>query len=147
MKPILLLLVLSLFILPVASQASCVKGPRANLRKGPGTKYSKSWEVYKYMPFKILKRKGLWAKVSDVDGETHWIHRKLVTDSYKCAVIKTEKANLRTGPGTRYRKEKTYGTAEKYMSFRLLKTKGNWAKVQDEYGDSMWVHRSLIWIR
>ena len=39
---------------PQNSEALCIKNERANLRKGPGTKHEKLWEVFKYMPFKQL---------------------------------------------------------------------------------------------
>ena len=32
----------------------CVKTADANLRSGPGTKYKKTWEVFKYMPLKKI---------------------------------------------------------------------------------------------
>ncbi len=42
------------------AEALCIKGKRANLRKGPGLNYEKMWEVFKYMPFRQLNKKGEW---------------------------------------------------------------------------------------
>ena len=126
--------------------ALCVSKERANLRKGPGTKYRKLWEVYRYMPFKKLGSKKLWYKVEDLDGDTYWIHKRLITTAYKCAAVKKEKANFRKGPGTKYKKVSWSGQP-KYFSMKVLKRKGRWVFIQDEQGDRAWVHSSLIWIQ
>ncbi|MCB0421826.1 MAG: hypothetical protein KDD61_12575, partial [Bdellovibrionales bacterium] len=72
----LLRVVLSLVVLEAGiAGALCVKENVANLRKGPGTKYSKTWTVGKYTPLEEVQRQGVWIKVLDVDEEEHWIHR------------------------------------------------------------------------
>ncbi|HEB74943.1 MAG TPA: hypothetical protein ENJ04_01145 [Nitrospirae bacterium] len=126
--------------------ALCVSAPEANLRGGPGTKYEKRWLVFKYTALKkIAKRKG-WYKVRDVDGDVHWIFGRLVTDRYRCAVVKVEKANVRIGPGTRFKKS-AMSPAIKYDSFKVIRRKGEWVKVMDEFGDKGWIHRKLLWIQ
>ncbi|NIQ04123.1 MAG: SH3 domain-containing protein, partial [Nitrospinaceae bacterium] len=85
-------------------EALCIKHKYANLRRGPSIKYDKLWQVFKYMPFKLLKRKKNWYRVQDVDGDIYWVHRKLTTRKYRCAVTKQNKTNLRTGPGTNHPK-------------------------------------------
>lgn len=142
---ILLLVLFSLIIFTDLSDALCVNVPEANLRKGPGTKYEKTWEVFKYMPFKKVSKKGNWYKVQDVDGDTHWVYRKLVTDKFRCAVVKVEKANIRTGPGTNYSKN-ALSPSLKYDAFKVLKIKLPWVKVSDEFGDTGWIARKLLWI-
>ena len=133
------------FMLHAVANAMCVKVPEANLRSGPGTKYKKTWEVFKYMPFKRLARKGNWYRVQDVDGDTHWIYRKLVTDKFDCAVTKVGKANVRSGPGTHFRK-KDFSPTLKYDSYKVIKRKGKWVKVLDEFGVEGWIFRKLLWI-
>ena len=96
---------LLLFLFHSYAHALCVKVAEANLRSGPGTKYEKTWEVFKYMPFKRLSTKGNWYKVQDVDGDKHWIYRKLIEEQFDCAVVKVDKANIRNGPGTHFRKK------------------------------------------
>ena len=127
-------------------QALCVTYKHINLRSGPGTKYLKTWEVLKYMPLRKLKKRGNWYQVKDVDGMKHWVYRKLVTRKYYCAVVKVPKANLRTGPGTQYKRSRKLPEAIRYTSFKLLKTKGKWAHIQDSYGYKFWVYRPLIWV-
>ncbi len=142
---ILILVLLSMIIFSDLSYALCVNVPDANLRSGPGTKYKKTWEVFKYMPFKKLSKKTNWYRVQDVDGDIHWIYRKLVTDKFRCAVVKVEKANIRTGPGTNYSKS-AVSPSLKYDAFKVLKTKSPWVKVIDEFGDTGWISRKLLWI-
>ncbi len=126
--------------------ALCVKASVANLRSGPGTKYKKTWEVFKYMPLQKLSKKGKWYKVKDVDGDVHWIYEDLVTGKYRCAVVKADTANIRTGPGTRYKKTEL-SPAIRYDTFKVLKIKGKWVKVVDEFGDKGWIFRKLLWIQ
>ncbi len=142
-----LTVLISLFISSANLWAICVKAPKANLREGPGTSYQKTWQVYKYMPFKILEKHGMWYKIGDVDGDHHWIHKNLVTPSVNCATVKVNKVNLRTGPGLKYKKVPNLPLGEKYMSFKVLEIKDGWAKVKHELGDVAWVHRKLIWVQ
>lgn len=126
--------------------ALCVKTQVANLRAGPGTEYKKTWQVYKYMPLKKLARKGDWYKVKDVDGDIHWVFKNLVTSKYKCAVVKKDEANIRKGPGIHY-KQTELSPALRYDTFRVLRIKGKWVKVRDEFGEEGWIYRPLLWIQ
>ena len=129
-----------------SAQGICVNVRKANLRMGPSAKRDKSWEVARYMPFKQLKNTGTWVQVQDLDGDIHWIHSKLVTHKFFCAVIKVRRANLRTGPGASYPIHAKYPKAEKYESFRVIKQSKGWSQLTDDYGDKFWVHRGLIWV-
>ncbi len=143
-----LLFLVFVFSLAVTSYgyALCVSADTANLRRGPGTKYEKTWQVFKYMPLEKVAEKGGWYKVKDVDGDIHWIYGKLVTSKYKCAVVKAKRANIRTGPGKRYRKT-SISPAIKYDSFKVLKSGRKWVKVVDEFGEKGWIYKKLLWIR
>lgn len=127
------------------SHALCVNTSDANLRSGPGTNYEKTWEVFKYMPFSKLSEKDGWYRVKDVDGDIHWIYGKLVTEDFKCAVVKVDKANIRTGPGTGY-SQKPQSPVMKYASFKIVTMDKEWVKVLDEYGDTGWIYKRLVWI-
>ncbi|GBE03794.1 bacterial SH3 domain protein [bacterium BMS3Abin09] len=142
---ILLLVLFSLILFTDFSYSLCVKVPDANLRSGPSTKSKKTWAVFKYMPFKKLSKKGNWYKVRDVDGDIHWIYTKLVTNKFKCAVVKVEKANIRNGPGTNYNTN-ALSPSLKYDSYKVLQTKSSWVNVIDEFGDKGWIYRKLLWI-
>jgi len=128
------------------ASASCIKAPEANLRKGPGTNHEKSWEVFKYMPLKKIGKKGSWYHVEDVDGEKHWVYSKLVTDGMRCAVVKVKAANVRTGPGTNY--DALFATpVDKYYCFKVIETRSDWVKVEDELQNKGWVYKPLLWIQ
>lgn len=133
------------FIFVNQTNALCVNVPKANLRSGPGTQYEKSWHVFKYMPFKKLSSKGNWYKIQDVDGDKHWVYKKLITDKFDCAVVKVDEANIRSGAGTNYAK-KSFSPAIKYDSFKVLARKGKWVKLVDEFGNTGWIFRKLVWI-
>jgi len=147
MKKTLLCGLVLAFILIFSGYASalCVKVPLANLRSGPDTKHEKTWHVFKYMPFKKLAKKNSWYKVQDVDGDEHWIFSKLVTSKFNCAVVKVDKVNIRSGPGTNFGKEE-FSPAIKYDSYKVLKTQGLWVKVVDEFDNIGWISRKLLWI-
>ncbi len=135
-----------LFMGSSPAMALCIKSENVNLRNGPGTKYEKLWEVFKYMPFELLKTKGDWHQVRDLDGDKYWVHASLTTKKYKCAVIKKDKTNLRTGPGTKYPKVK-WAPVDKYFSMKVLKTDSKWISIEDATGDKAWVYRPLAWIK
>ncbi|MBT5471194.1 MAG: hypothetical protein HOK41_11380 [Nitrospina sp.] len=143
-----LLLFTSIFwgIATASSEALCIKNERANLRKGPGTDHEKLWEVFKYMPFKQLGVKGAWKRIQDVDGDIYWVHAPLTTQKYKCAVIKNNKTNLRSGPGTKF-PIVPWAPVDKFFSMKVLKIEKDWVHVEDSTGDKAWIFRPLVWIQ
>lgn len=130
---------------PVQAAPLCVKASEANLRQGPGTNYGKTWKVYKYMPLSQVGRQGSWYEVKDVDGDRHWIYANLVSSSLRCAVVKVDKANMRSGPGTGHAQTEI-SPVEKYYSFRVLERKGDWVKVRDEVDNVGWISSALLWL-
>ena len=131
---------------PKNTEALCIQNERANLRKGPGTNHKKLWEVFKYMPFKQLGNKDAWKRIQDVDGDIYWIYGPLTTQKYKCAVIKNNKTNLRTGPGTNFPKV-PWSPVPKFFSMKVLKIEKNWVQIEDIDGDKAWIYRPLVWIQ
>ena len=81
-----------------------------------------------------------------MDNETHWIFKKLVTHGFRCAVVKVDEANIRTGPGTRYR-ESNVSPALQYDSFKVIRRTPSWVKVKDELGNTGWIYRRLLWVQ
>jgi SH3-like domain-containing protein len=49
-----------------------------NIRSGPGTENELVFQAEKGVPFKVIGRKGKWIRVRHADGDTGWIHSKLV---------------------------------------------------------------------
>jgi SH3-like domain-containing protein len=138
--------ILGLLTLSLSGQAHalCVTASEANLRSGPGTNYAVSWRVYTYMPLRKIGQRGSWYKVVDVDGEKHWIHRTLISSKLRCGVVKTDRANIRKGPGTRY-PQLEWSPVQRYYSFQVLGQSGSWTRIKDEYGDTGWIAKSLTW--
>jgi SH3-like domain-containing protein len=128
--------------------ALCVKVEKANVRVGPGTKYAVGWTIYRYFPLKKVgvSLTGDWYAVEDIDGDVFWVHRTLVTAAYRCAAIDCDSANIRTGPGTRYRRLFS-APAQAYDSFRVMGSRGVWIKVKDTDGHIGWVHRKCVKVR
>lgn len=124
--------------------ALCVTSAQANLRSGPGVRYHKTWEVYRYMPLQKIGQKGAWLHVRDVDGERHWVHKNLVSSGIRCAVVKGAKGNVRIGPGTRY-PQVGWSPVVRYYVFKVTGGSGRWAKLVDVEGDGGWMAKSLLW--
>ncbi len=144
--PVLIFTLILLLVMASPAMALCIKNEKANLRTGPGTKYEKLWQVFQYMPFKLLGTKGNWKQLQDVDGDKYWVHAPLTTQKYKCAVIKNNQTNLREGPGTQYPKV-SWAPVDKYFSMKVLKIADNWVHIEDASGDKAWIYRPLVWIQ
>lgn len=144
---VLLVVIFSLLSVGYAN-ALCMNAQKANLRSGPGTNFGIAWEIYKYMPFVRVgvSLAGDWYAVRDVDGDVSWIHKSLVTNEYKCAVVDKDEVNVRTGPGTNYSKS-PLSPVKKYYSFRVLKRQGSWVQVKDKWDNRGWIHQNFLWIR
>jgi SH3-like domain-containing protein len=124
-----------------AGERLAVAVPKANIRSGPGTHHEIVWQVYKYYPVKTIKKSGSWYWFVDFEGDRGWIHESLVRRIPTVITIKGI-CNIRSGPGTKY---KIVLEAEKGVSFKVLKRKGSWIRVQHADGDKGWIHKSLVW--
>ncbi|MGD9329747.1 MAG: SH3 domain-containing protein [Desulfobacterales bacterium] len=49
-----------------------------NIRSGPGTQHDVVFKAERGVPFRVLKRQGVWLNVQSADGDKGWIHKKLV---------------------------------------------------------------------
>lgn len=143
MKRIGLLLLLFAVSKAFAGDPICAK-TYATLRKGPGAKFPVSWKVAKYMPFMRLEKKDAWAKVQDLEGETHWAQSRDLTTNLHCAVVKTNVATLRTEP-TNGAAASDLKSVDRYTPFKRLEANGEWLQVEDETGRQAWIHESNIW--
>lgn len=117
------------------------KNSNVNIRSGPGTNHEVLWQAGKYCPLEILKEEGKWYHFKDFEQDEGWIHKSLVTH-IPSLVVKVDEANVRSGPGEKY---SLVFKAMKGVSFKVLKTKGDWVKVKHEDGDTGWIFRSLLW--
>nr|HID59063.1 hypothetical protein [Desulfobacterales bacterium] len=143
MKRILLLSVFFLLFYSggVFAKTESVSVDKANIRTGPGKEYEVIWQVGKYYPVKVIKKSGEWYKIRDFEDDEGWIHSSLLK-KIPSVVVKRDEINVRKGPGKEF---KILFRAEKGVSFKLLKKKGMWVKVQHADGDVGWIYRPLVW--
>ncbi len=80
----------------------------------------------------------------DLEKETHWVHKSLVSNSFSCLVIKSSIANLREGPAVSF-KMSFFSPADKYTPFRDLGGEDGWYQIQDELGNVFWIYGGNIW--
>lgn len=118
-----------------------IKGKKVNMRSGPGKKYSVLWELGSGFPLMIKETRGNWIKVSDFEGDTGWIYKKLASKKPHL-IVKKKMVNIRSGPGEKY---KIVGKANYGVVLRTLKRGKGWVKVKHENGLTGWVQRSLVW--
>jgi SH3-like domain-containing protein len=137
-----LMIVLLVFYGSVAfAQRLTIKADVANIRSGPGQKYDILWQVEKFHPIWVINKTGKWYHFRDFEGDEGWIHASLV-GKIPAVITKSEKCNVRSGPGTGY---KIKFTVEKGIPFRVLKRQKKWLYVRHADGDKGWVHTSLLW--
>ena len=137
----MMMVLLWLQVPAVAAERYAVSARLANIRSGPGTKYEKLWQVWKYYPVNVLNKKGAWYYFKDFEGDEGWIHKSLLSKIDTVISIK-EKCNIRSGPGLQY---KVQFTVTNGISFKVLNRKGNWIQVEHADGDQGWIHKSLVW--
>jgi uncharacterized protein YgiM (DUF1202 family) len=142
----LLFIVLTAATSQAAIKMVSISGDNINMRSGPGEKYRVIWELGKGFPLRVIEQKGNWLKVSDFEGDTGWVYKKLTSDSphliVKVHKDKKKKINIRTGPGTNYR---IAGKAYYGVVFKTLKRDKDWVQVRHENGLTGWIKRSLLW--
>lgn len=137
------LMVLFFLFSAAAAQAEMVSvaGPKVNMRSGPGKNHAVLWELGNGFPLKVIGRQGNWLKVEDFEKDTGWIYKSLVNRKPHL-IVKKERVNIRSGPGTKYR---IVGQANYGVVLKTMKTGKGWVKIQHENGLSGWVERSLVW--
>lgn len=144
----LLLTSLVALLLSVSASTAAAAGmvsigtPQANMRDGPGTRHEILYELARYYPLKVLARQGNWLKVRDFEGDVGWVHRKLTRTS-PTLIVKQDRANVRSGPSTRYRIVTRLGYGE---VMQQLGRQGRWVKVRlPQHSRTGWIARSLLW--
>lgn len=76
------------------------KSNESNVRIGPNKKkYHVCLILKQKVPLKILDEQGDWRLIEDWEGETGWIHKRLLTDKLQ-AIIIIKVANIYAKPST-----------------------------------------------
>ena len=140
-------LLLGLFLVVLCSPAvqaaerMSVKVGLANVRTKPNAKSEVAWQVTKYHPFLVLKKKGDWYECKDFEGDRGWLFKKLLVKTATVITIK-ENCNIRSGPSS---KKSILFIVDREVPLKVLKRDGRWIKVEHEDGDQGWIHASLVW--
>jgi uncharacterized protein YgiM (DUF1202 family) len=136
-------LLLAAGLLPSAQAIDMVSvdRPEINMRTGAGTEHPSMWLLSRGYPLIVEGRKGKWLEVRDFENDRGWVYGPLTSDKPHF-VVKVDSANIRSGPGTRYRVvgKATYGEV-----LRRLERSAKWAKVRTAGGVTGWVSRKLLW--
>jgi SH3-like domain-containing protein len=126
----------------LAQRMVSVDRPEINMRDGPGTQHTALWSLVRGYPLEVLGRKGDWYRVRDFERDTGWVYRPLTSTKKPHHIVKSKVANVRSGPGTRYR---VIGKAVYGEVLRTLEKRDGWVKVSQSGGSSGWVARRLLW--
>ena len=124
-----------------AAEFVSIKGATVNVREKPNTRSDTLWELGRGYPLQVTQRQGKWLKVRDFESSLGWVHAPL-TAKTPHMVITAPTANMRTGPGTKF---KRVATLEQHEVVRTLKKSGRWAQVRRENGQQGWIAKSLGW--
>jgi len=125
----------------LAKQMVSVKGSTVNMRAGPSTGSEVLWELERGYPLEVLRRQGNWVEVRDFEDDRGWVARTLVSNSAHF-IVKAGTANVRSGPGTRYR---IIGKAQYGELLRTLERQQQWVRVRRAGGEIGWIARKLLW--
>lgn len=126
--------------LPVPRFVS-LKADEANLRTGPGIRYPVRW-VYrkKWLPVEIVEEFDHWRKIRDVDGESGWVHKSLLS-SRRTVFITDKQAVLR-----KHQEENAPPLlrAERGVIADVIECESRWCRVQIENVKG-WAPKTAFW--
>jgi uncharacterized protein YgiM (DUF1202 family) len=131
----------TLAVSSIAAEYVSITREAVHMRAGPGTQYSSMWRLPKGYPLRVQKHQGRWVKVIDVEKDSGWVYAPLTAKRPRY-IVQSTIANVRSGPGTGYRK---VGQASFGEIVRPLSRKGNWVKVSRSQGSNGWISRKLLW--
>ncbi len=124
-----------------AAEFVSINGSTVNVREKPSTRSDTLWELGRGYPLQVTQRQGKWLKVRDFESTLGWVHAPL-TAKTPHMVITARTANMRSGPGTKF---KRVATLEQHEVVRTVKKSGRWAQVRRENGQQGWIAKSLGW--
>ena len=126
----------------LARQMVSVDRPEINMRDGPGTNHTALWSLIRGYPLEVLGRKGNWYRVRDFERDTGWVYRPLTSSRKPHHIVKAKVANIRSGPGTRYR---VSGKAVYGEVLTTLEKRRGWVRIRQEGGLVGWISSGLLW--
>ena len=125
----------------IAADYASVGRAVVNIRAGSSTETKALWMLYRDYPLQIIQQQGEWSQIEDHEGDSGWIYSSLLSTK-KTVIVKTNSANLRSGPGQNHEK---IASVESGVVFDFLKREGKWLKLKHEDGTEGWLYSNLVW--
>lgn len=118
-----------------------IKSDDANLRTGPNARYPIQWiHKKRSMPLEIIEEFEHWRKVRDVDGESGWIHKSLLS-SKRFVIITARYAAMHSNPEMQSPLTLKLG---KGVLARVDECLQDWCELTHERGTG-WVMKKDFW--
>ncbi|EFL89776.1 SH3 domain-containing protein [Ahrensia sp. R2A130] len=136
-----------------------LKARSANLRVGPGRKYSISWRFQRSgVPLEIIQEFDRWRRVRDADGTTGWVLHSLLSSRRTAVVAPWERrrsiADLAKAPVVKAAffdakreassNSSTVARLQPGLQVTVRECEESWCRVKARTV-SMWVRREMLW--
>jgi uncharacterized protein YgiM (DUF1202 family) len=136
------ILVAGPIMLIAGASAESIGRNDVNIRSGPSLDSPVLFRAPLGYPIQILKQQGNWVYFRDWQDETGWVDKPMVSD-IDTAVIRVNRANVRSGPGLDH---PVVGEAEMGEIYKVLGKTGDWVHLalylsNDRVG---WVRSDLV---
>jgi len=135
---------LGLFLLasPLLAASKSIGKDEVNVRSGPSLRQKILFKVPLGYPVEVEKKKGDWVYFRDWVNNRGWVRKDLISD-VQTAVIKVNKANVRSGPGT---KSSVVAEVSEGEIYKILERSGEWVKIGYYEGSDPvgWIRRDLV---
>lgn len=127
---------------PVLADTGTINSSVVNIRSGPGTNYPVAGSAYQGTEVSILQSSNGWYKIQ-LGQLSGWLASSLLDVKQQDIriTVKSELANLRSGPGTNFDK---LGQAVKGDTLLLLEVQNDWYKVKTPDGKTAFVAAYLV---
>lgn len=124
-----------------ASGAAEVTAASLNVRRGAGTQHAALGQALRGQAYALLSSSGTWRQIQFGAG-AGWVHASYLKGSAAQVhhVTNTTSLNLRSGPGTGYRR---LGTLPRGAALAVAQSSGSWRRVAFA-GRDAWVHGSYL---
>lgn len=126
----------------VAAEYVSVKKDSVNVRTGPSTSNPVYMELFAGYPLKVVNRQGEWAKVTDYEGDTGWIHTSLIGKNNTVIINAKKSVNMRSAPSTQ---SAVVADVERGVVMSKVGEKGKWMQVKHSGGTVGWIYKPLLW--
>lgn len=136
----LALLLAALSSSPLFAKTLAAKADGTVVRKTASPKAEALYRAAKHYPFEPLERSGEFTRVRDFEGEEGFVETRALETRATCVAVAP--VDVRSGPDDARR---VLFRAERGAAFRLVETKGAWAKVEHARGRAGYVRLASLW--